>query len=745
MQVAVFRRSKGDDGEQGGARRRRKTVDFDAGSAAILDVQIGEWVGSTRPRLGEVLLELGSIDPDELLRALQHQKNSPSTEGAARLGEILMELGSIDEVALAAGLANQFGVPLADLHMLSPDPEAIARIPEDLARRHRVFPVHVEDGRVYLASADPLNTDAIRELVDHCQSIGLMIGARGEIDRLLDQSYNALADHHEMVQAFELSNASMGIEAETETFQVDENAPVVKVVNQVLTQGVRSRASDIHLEPGEGFLRVRYRVDGAMTEAIRLPSIMGPAISSRIKVMSELNIVERRRPQDGQFSVRVDGRPIDVRCSVVPTVHGETIVLRLLDKSKTLLSMKELGMIPQVEEPFLRLASSPLGMILCTGPTGAGKTTTLYAALNEVNDPTKNTITVEDPVEYQFEGINQMQVTETGFDFATGLRGILRQDPDVILVGEIRDEETARIAMQASLTGHMVLSSMHAIDSVSALQRFMDMGIEPFLVASAINGVVGQRLLRRLCTTCMEPTQPKPAHVSVVAEFTGGQQPDTWFKPVGCHRCEHTGYRGRIGVYELLVMSERVRELVVNRATHAEITETAIEEGMRTMAVQGFQLVVDGVTTVEEVFRSVYAPSGMDDEPLALGPGPRALEPGDEALPAGPPGIPAPSDPTSAAAFPTGPAPTEPTQDPVQPAAGTVPPAPAATGPFPQAAEPFRPPVVSGHVVPPPFQPAQSAAAPSDDHLSEDLDPGEPDSGPTATVSDLTARREASA
>ncbi|MBU6216771.1 MAG: Flp pilus assembly complex ATPase component TadA, partial [Acidobacteria bacterium] len=309
----MFRRTKGEDsGSDSGLLRRRKTVDFDSGSAAILDVQIGEWVGSTRPLLGQVLLELGSIDPDELLRALQRQKDSPSAESAARLGEILMELGSLNEMALAAGLANQFGVPLADLTQVRPDPDAIARVPEDLARRHGVFPVHQEDGRIYLASADPLNTDAIRELVDHCGSIGLMIGPRSEIERLLDQSYDALADHHEMVQAFELSNASMGGDDFGASFQADENAPVVKVVNQVLTQGVRSRASDIHIEPGEGHLRVRYRVDGAMTEAIRLPAAMGPAVSSRIKVMAELNIVERRRPQDGQFSVRVDGRPIDV-------------------------------------------------------------------------------------------------------------------------------------------------------------------------------------------------------------------------------------------------------------------------------------------------------------------------------------------------------------------------------------------------------------------------------------------------
>ncbi len=760
--MAVFRRTKGEDsGSDSGLLRRRKTVDFDSGSAAILDVQIGEWVGSTRPLLGQVLLELGSIDPDELLRALQRQKDSPSAESAARLGEILMELGSLNEMALAAGLANQFGVPLADLTQVRPDPDAIARVPEDLARRHGVFPVHQEDGRIYLASADPLNTDAIRELVDHCGSIGLMIGPRSEIERLLDQSYDALADHHEMVQAFELSNASMGGDDFGASFQADENAPVVKVVNQVLTQGVRSRASDIHIEPGEGHLRVRYRVDGAMTEAIRLPAAMGPAVSSRIKVMAELNIVERRRPQDGQFSVRVDGRPIDVRCSVVPTIHGETVVLRLLDKTKSLLSMKELGMIPQVEEPFLRLARAPLGMILCTGPTGAGKTTTLYAALSEVNDPTKNTITVEDPVEYQFEGINQMQVMENGFDFATGLRGILRQDPDVILVGEIRDEDTARIAMQASLTGHLVLSSMHAIDSVSALHRFVDMGIEPFLVSSAINGVVGQRLLRRLCPNCKAPTVPKPSHVSVVADFTDGQQPEVWFGPVGCHMCEHTGYRGRIGVYELLVMTERIRELVVNRATHAEVTQAAIDEGLRTMAAQAFQLVVDGITTVEEVYRSVYAPGGADDEPLALGPGPRALDKGAEAVAAGSAALPedgvewagdAPAttfvDPAATFVDPVA---VPPVDAPAQPDWHTP---PVSDGPADQSTAattfaapeqvPQAPPaeVVSGHVVPPPFQPPP---VPSDDPLRTDPQQAEGDDGHTATVSDLNARREASA
>jgi type IV pilus assembly protein PilB len=308
--------------------------------------------------------------------------------------------------------------------------------------------------------------------------------------------------------------------------------------------------------------------------------------------------------------------------------------MRLLDKNRSLISMRDLGMIPAVEGPFLRMARAPLGMLLCSGPTGSGKTTTLYAALNEVNDPTKNVVTIEDPVEYQFEGVTQMQVSDTGMGFADGLRGILRQDPDVILVGEIRDEETARIAMQAALTGHLVLSSLHAIDAVSAVQRFIDMGIEPFLVASAINGVVAQRLLRRLCVACREPVAPSSRDVALVAEHAGGPMPQVWFRPRGCNLCNQTGYRGRIGVYELLEFTEAVRELVVGRASHLEIRNVAVAEGMRTMQEQAFLLVVDGVSTVEEVLRSVYAPDIEEEQaqPKALGPGKRALTRGPGAL-----------------------------------------------------------------------------------------------------------------
>ena len=638
--MSLFRRGRSGDSDEGGARARRggRQIEFDHVDEGALNSQIGEWVESNRPRLGEILLDLGSVDPDDLLAALQKQQEQPGdAESRAQLGQILVQLGSINDTALAAALAHQFEVPLADLSQVKPEPEAIARIPEELARKHTVLPLRIDDtGRVFVATADPLDTEAIRELTTHVRSLGLQIGPRSDIERLLDSSYSALHNADEMIRAFELSDDLPEV-AEDQTFAVDENAPVVQVVNRILTQGVRSRASDIHVEPMETQVRVRYRVDGAMSEAIVLPQRMGPALSSRLKVMAELNIVERRRPQDGQFSIRVDGRPIDVRTSVVPTVHGEKTVMRLLDKTKTLISMKDLGMLPSVEAPYMQMAKSPLGMILCTGPTGSGKTTTLYATLTEVNDATKNVVTIEDPVEYQFEGVTQMQVTDTGMSFADGLRGILRQDPDVVLVGEIRDEETARIAMQAALTGHLVLSSLHAIDSVAAIHRFTDMGIQPFLVASAINGIVAQRLLRRLCSNCRQPVPPSSRDIALVAEFTDGQMPDVWFKPGSCHLCNETGFRGRIGVYELLEFSDSVREAVVARASHAELRDLAIGEGMKTMQMQAFHLVTDGVTTVEEVLRSVYAPGVEEKEqaPKELGPGKRMLRQGAGVLPGG--------------------------------------------------------------------------------------------------------------
>lgn len=590
------------------SRKASKSSDFNV-SSEMLDAEIEHWVHEDRRRIGDVLLGDGALEANELLDALEAQR----TEGSGRVGDILVQRGVIDEHQLAAALAEQFQIPLADLRVERPDPAAIAAVPEELARKHQVIPLRIEDdGRVALVTGEPLSVEAIRELTEQCRKIRLMVGSKSDIFRLLDQAYNALALAEEHIQAFELVDI-VDEGPETITLEVDENAPIVQVVNRILIQGVRARASDIHVEPREKELVVRFRIDGALSEAITLPPRMGPPIASRMKVMSDLNIVERRRPQDGQFSVAVDGRPIDVRISVVGTVHGEKIVLRLLDKTQSLIPLHDLGMPDDVVAPYIDIVTAPLGMLLCTGPTGSGKTTTLYATLTQVQDPTKNVVTIEDPVEYQFEGINQMPVSEaSGITFADGLRGILRQDPDVILVGEIRDVETARIATQAALTGHFVLSSLHSVDSVSALHRFTDMGIEPFLVASAINGVIGQRLMRRTCNGCRQEFEPHPDHVQMVKRHAG-RAPEKWEHGVGCNLCSGTGYSGRVGVYELLKVSDRIRDLIVTKATAREIRDVAIEEGMQTMLEQACGLVADGVTTVDDVLRNVYAP-GMDVE-----------------------------------------------------------------------------------------------------------------------------------
>ena len=584
----------------------RPSVNFGTDGATIA-AEIEAWEHIERPTLQQVLLMQEAVTPEELAEA-----EVEVAETGVRLQDVLLNKGLIDDNAVAAAMAVQFQIPRADLRNERPESEAIDRVGEELARRHQVMPLFIDEhDRVFLATAEPLDSEAIEELTLHCQRIGLMIGTRHDIDRLIDQSYTVLRSAAQHIKAFELVDAEEEELQENEALVVDENAPIVQVVNRILMQGVRARASDIHIEPEEDYVRVRYRIDGALSEAIRLPKRMGAPISSRIKVMAELNIVERRRPQDGQFSLSIDKRPVDVRTSVVGTMHGEKIVLRLLDKTRSLIGLDQLGMPADVVAPYLEIVKSPLGMLLCTGPTGSGKTTTLYATLSEVNDISRNVVTIEDPVEYQFPGVNQMPISEAaGISFADGLRGILRQDPDTILVGEIRDIETARIATQAALTGHFVLSSLHAVDAVSAVHRFTDMGIEPFLVASAISGVVGQRLLRRVCEECRTEFEPTADHIRLV-EASYGSLPEVWTHGAGCNVCSGTGYSGRVGVYELLRVTDEIRDEIVNKATAREIRATAMSQGMRTMQQEAFRLVVEGVTTVDDVLRSVYAP-GMD-------------------------------------------------------------------------------------------------------------------------------------
>ena len=540
----------------------------------------------------------------------------------------------LSEQAITEALGVQFHIKVADLRSEVPQREALDLVGEDLARRHRVLPFSVdEEGRAWIVTVDPRDDEAIRAVTERCGRVGLLLGNGSDIDRLIDQAFNVLQQASVYVQAHQLTETDAAAN-DPDVVRVDENAPVVQVVNRIVTQGVRSRASDVHIEAQENGIRVRFRVDGVLSDVISLPLSMGPAISSRIKVMAELNIVEKRRPQDGQFSVVVDARPVDVRTSVVATVHGEKIVLRLLDKQRSLIGLSQLGMPESLIKDYMRIVKAPLGMLLVTGPTGSGKTTTLYATLAEVNDPAKNVVTVEDPVEYQFAGINQMQISEAaGISFADGLRGILRQDPDTILVGEIRDIETARIAMQAALTGHFVLSSLHAVDAVAAVHRFTDMGLEPFLVASAVSGVIGQRLLRRNCPSCTVDYRPSPDRVRLVAAQIGTAKA-TFRRGEGCNMCGNTGYRGRVGVYELLTVSDAIRQHIVDKATHTTMRRTAVAEGMKTMQVQAFQMVADGITTVDEVIRSVYAPGvELEGAPIAeLMPAKRELDAGAEAI-----------------------------------------------------------------------------------------------------------------
>jgi type IV pilus assembly protein PilB len=417
----------------------------------------------------------------------------------------------------------------------------------------------------------------------------------GSLDHLLKQFEST---SEQKVAAAAASAAQASLDA--------ENAPVVQVVNMIVSQAMRDRTSDVHIEPLDGSVRVRFRIDGTLVEAFNLPITIHLALISRIKILSGLNIVERRRPQDGQFSTTVDGKPVDVRVSTVTTVFGEKVVLRLLDKSRSLIGLSQLGFPRDTYEDYSNLVHSPFGMVLCAGPTGAGKTTTLYATLLEINSTGKNIMTIEDPVEYIFPGINQVQTNEAAdVHFSTGLRAMLRQDPDIMLVGEIRDIETARIAVQSALTGHFVLSSVHGTDAVAALHRFLDMGIESFLIASAVIGVVGQRLLRKICTNCKEPYKPTPEDISFY-ERQGGYPKAVYYHGVGCEACAGTGYRDRQGIYELLRITPELRRLIVGWATQDELRKLAVAQGMRTLTVEAMSLVDQDVTTIAEVVRTLF-------------------------------------------------------------------------------------------------------------------------------------------
>ena len=410
------------------------------------------------------------------------------------------------------------------------------------------------------------------------------------------------------MQAFDLADDQSQEAKKAGEVGLDDQAPIVQLVNRIVSQAMRDRTSDIHVEPLDDKLRIRYRIDGHLVEAFSLPIGVHSALTSRLKIMSGMNIVEKRRPQDGQFSMTIDGKDVDVRVGSVATVFGEKIVMRILDKGRSMIGLNQLGFPRETYLHYSKMVHAPFGMVICAGPTGAGKTTTLYATLQEINSTGKNVTTVEDPVEYVFPGINQIQTIEqAGLTFATGLKAILRQDPDVILVGEIRDADTARIAIQSALTGHFVLSSLHGTDSVAALHRFLDMGIEAFLIASSVVGVIGQRLLRRICDACKEPYTPGADELAVFKQHSGGSDKQQFFRGAGCNYCAGTGYRDRIGVYELLRITPELRRLIVGWATTEELRRLAVAQGMRTMLREAMALVENDVTTIPEVVKTLFA------------------------------------------------------------------------------------------------------------------------------------------
>jgi len=552
-------------------------------------------------RLGEVLVALGLATVDQVGAALaESQRGTPRF-----VGERLIEAGVLTERQLTETVARQRGLELVDLRQAVPSPAAIALVGEETARNLLLIPLSVRPEAVEVAVAVPVDglPDLLTEVLH--RPVRLRIASRSDILRAIGGSYRALSDVASEVRAFE-STQPLRAEAVSADLTTDD-APVVRVVQLMITQALRDRASDIHIEPHPDRVQIRYRIDGALHDVLQLPHAMGPVIASRIKIMAGLNIVERRRPQDGQISLEVEGHSVDIRVSTTAVIEGEKVVLRLLDKSRQLFQLGELGMPEDMVERYSTVLRAPYGMVICAGPTGSGKTTTLYGSLTHINSPERNVMTIEDPVEYRIPSTNQIQIHEqAGITFAGGLRSILRQDPDVILVGEIRDAETARIAVQAALTGHFVLSSLHATDSAAALHRLLDMGIEGFLIASSVSAVITQRLVRRICRHCEEPYQPAPEELALLKTINGSVPARGFVHGRGCNFCAQTGFLDRIGVYEMMTVSERIRELVVDRGSHHEILKVARTEGMRTLQEEAARLVETGVTTLAEVLRSIY-------------------------------------------------------------------------------------------------------------------------------------------
>ena len=560
---------------------------------------------ATTDKLGEILVREGLITLDQLKKALTEQKGT-----GMRLGYTLVKLGFVEETEVTKMLARQYRMPAVDLSRFEVDPKIIKLLPPDIAVKHTVLPLKREGRTLTIAIVDPNNVTAIEDIkfITRCDVFPVIAGEytlRNAIDRYYQQSDAQLQSLLKSVEEADVEVVEEEQEEDVKAQDLAEDAPVVKLINGLLTDAVKRGASDIHIEPFEHEIRVRYRVDGALQEVMKPPVKMKAALISRVKIMAQLNIAERRVPQDGRIKLKFGSKVIDFRVSTLPVLFGEKIVLRILDRGNLALDLKTFGFEPKAEADLLKAILNPYGMVLVTGPTGSGKTTTLYSALSRINTMEVNIMTAEDPVEYNLLGINQVLVrNDVGMTFAAALKAFLRQDPNIIMVGEIRDLETGSIAIKASLTGHLVLSTLHTNDAPSTVTRMVDMGIEPFNVASAVNLIVAQRLVRRICSACKEEHHYSPEEMHA---FGLDAKLGPFFKGAGCDTCNGTGYKGRQGLYEVMALSSALRRMVLKGASTEELREQGVKEGMLTLRMDGLVKVKKGVTTLEELVRETAA------------------------------------------------------------------------------------------------------------------------------------------
>jgi len=552
-------------------------------------------------RLGEILVAGHGIAPQTIEEAL-----SAAAKSGKRLGETLLAAKAISETQLAEALAAQQELPCLTGIPSDTPAELLALIPIGYAKEYRIYPLGWDEKGLRLAMADPLDSRPLNDLaVLTGERIRVTVAPAAEIVAAINRGYEGRAEQaREVVEEIGGDNQLVrGLEP-ADLLDTSDEAPIIRFVNSLITQGYKERASDIHIEPFETEVVVRYRIDGILYEVLRPPRQAQASIVSRVKIMSGLNIAEKRLPQDGRFRVRIAGKDLDVRVSTLPTAFGERVVMRLLEQSSSVPSLENLGMDAGILEQTVRMIGKSHGIFLVTGPTGSGKTTTLYAALSRLNNQEKNIITVEDPIEYQLTGVGQIQVNpKINLTFAAGLRSILRQDPDVIMVGEIRDGETAEIAVQSALTGHMVFSTLHTNDAAGALTRLVEMGIEPFLAASSIVGILAQRLVRRICPDCRESYRPSAEMLREMGLTQAVPADALFYRGKGCPRCMDIGYRGRTGIYELLTMDEEIRDLLLRNKDAAGIKAAAVARGMLTLRDAGLAKALRGETTIEEVLR----------------------------------------------------------------------------------------------------------------------------------------------